>query len=55
MVDSKYRNQFFKAREILEKRDNTEIKSKIYYFSQIFKIVNMLNFELPGKKIRLDY
>ena len=28
MVDSKYRNQFFKAREILEKLDNTEMNPK---------------------------
>ena len=31
MVDCKYRKQAGKAREILEKLENTEIKSKIYY------------------------
>ena len=50
MFDCKYKKQAGKAQEILEKLENTEIKSKIYYLSHIFKTVNMLNYELQGKK-----
>ena len=55
MVDCKYRKQAGKAREILKKLENTEIISKIYYYlSHILKTVNMLNFELHDKKMRLN-
>ena len=39
----------------MEKLENTKKKSKIYYLSHIFKTVNMLNFKLQNKKIRLGY
>ena len=55
MIDCKYRKQADKARGIQEKLENTEIKSKIYYLSHIFTTVNMLNFKLQSKKIRLGY
>ena len=55
IVDCKCKKQARKAQEILEKLKNTEIKSKIYYLSHIYKTVNMLNFEQPGKKFRLGY
>ena len=49
MVGCKYRKQDGKL-------ENTEIKLKINnYLSHIFKTVNMLNFKLQGKKIRLGY
>ena len=53
MIDCKYKKQAGKAQEILEKLENTEIKSSIYYLSNIFKTMNMLNFELQGTNIKL--
>ena len=50
MVDCKYRKQVGISREILEKLENTEIKSNIYYLNRICETVNMLNFKLQGKK-----
>ena len=54
MVDCKYRKQAGVSREILEKLENTEIKSNIYYLNHICETVNMLNFffffKLQGKK-----
>ena len=55
MIDCKYRKQVDKAQEILEKLESTEKKSKIHYLSHICKTVNMRNFELHGKNIRLGY
>ena len=49
LVDCKYKKQAGKAREILEKLENAEIISNMYYLSHIFKTVNMLKFELQGK------
>ena len=50
MADSNYKKQAGKAQEILEKLETAEIKSRIFYLSDIFKTVNMLNLELQGKK-----
>ena len=50
MADSNYKKQAGKAQEILEKLETAEIKSKIFYLSDIFKTVNMLNLELQGKR-----
>ena len=50
MVDCKYRKQAGKAQESLEKLENTEIISKIYYLSHIYKIVNVLNLSCKVKK-----
>ena len=50
MSDSNYKKQAGKAQEILEKLETAEIKSKIFYLSDIFKRVNMLNLELQGKR-----
>ena len=50
MADSNYQKQAGKAQEILEKLETAEIKSKIFYLSDIFKTVNMLNLELQGKR-----
>ena len=54
MVDNnKYKKQAGISREILEKLENTEIKSNIYYLNHICETVNMLNFfffKLQGKK-----
>ena len=50
MADSNYKKQAGKAQEILEKLETAEIKSKIFYLSDSFKTVNMLNLELQGKR-----
>ena len=50
MVDCKYRKQAGISQEILEKLENTEIKSNIYYLNHICETVNMLNFKLQGEK-----
>ena len=50
MVNCKCGKQAGKAQKILEKLENTKIKSKIYYLSHIFKTVNMRNCELQDKK-----
>ena len=50
MVDCKYRKQAGISQEILEKLENTAIKSNIYYLNHICETVNMLNFKLQGKK-----
>ena len=50
MADSNYKKQAGKAQEILEKPETAEIKSKIFYLSDIFKTVNMQNLELQGKR-----
>ena len=47
MADSNCKKQAGKAQEILEKLEIAEIKSKIFYLSDI---VNMLNLELQGKR-----
>ena len=49
LADSNYKKQAGKAQEILEKLETAEIKSKIFYLTDIFKTVNMLNLELQGK------
>ena len=49
MSDSNYKKQAGKTQEILEKLETAEIKLKIFYLSDIFKAVNMLNLELQGK------
>ena len=43
MADSNYKYQARKAQKIPEKLETTEIKSKIFYLSDIFKTVNMPN------------
>ena len=58
MFDCNHEKQVGKSRKILEKLENAEIKFKIFYLSHIlvihiFKVVNMLNFELQGKKLNL--
>ena len=49
-ADSNHKNQARNAQEILEKFETTEMKSKIFYLSDISKTVNMLNLELQGKR-----
>ena len=50
MADSNYKKQAGKAQEIVEKLETAEIKSKIFYLTDIFKTVNMVNLELHGKR-----
>ena len=44
------KKQAGKVQEILEKLKTAAIKSKIFYLSDIFKTVNVLNLELQGKR-----
>ena len=50
MADCNNIKQAGKAKEILEKLETAIIKSKIFYHSDIFKQVNLLNLELQGKE-----
>ena len=54
MVDYKYRKHAGKAREILKRLENTQIKSKIYYVPYIFKTVNRLNLSRSSKVKKSD-
>ena len=48
MANFNYKKQA--GKEIMEKLETAEIKSKIFYLSDIFKTVNTLNLELQGKR-----